>query len=274
MKHFAGRVALVTGGGAGIGRSIAHAFAREGMDLVIADIDLAAATAVAVEVEALGRRALPAQVDVADLESVTALAGEVTKAFPAIDILVNNAGVTLRPLRYFWDSSYADLKWVMDINFWGVVNGLHVFLPGMRDAGGPKHIVNTSSLASFLDVPGHSIYSASKGAVDGLSRSLRAELAEHDIGVTLLFPGYFATQIYESEKRRPAEERSEAREVAAYSGHHHGRSTRPIDIDLVGPMVVEAIMENRPYCFTHPLPPPAMEQRFADIRAGYRAPAS
>lgn len=281
-------VAVVTGAGGGIGRSIALSLAKEGCDIVIADIEQDAASAVAAEVEALGRRSLAVQTDVSSKDAVAALAERTFDTFGKTTVLVNNAGVTLRPFRAIWDTSDADFHWLMNVNFWGVLHGIQCFLPRMMKQPGRKHIVNTSSMSGLLDIAGHGAYSAAKAAVDGLSGSLRSELASHDIGVTLLFPGYIATRIATSERLRPLEEQSETRHVKPYSDYvaeqtppaatinpltggqvalASATTTTPIDVDTVGPMVVGAVRANRPFCFTHPAPEEAIRfraERFLD----------
>jgi len=288
-------VAVVTGAGGGIGRSIALSLANAGCNVVIADIDQQAASAVAEEIDALGRQSLAVQVDVSDKAAMEALADKTFERFGKTTVLVNNAGVTLRPFRAIWDTSDADFRWVMNVNFWGVLNGIQAFLPRMMAQEGTKHIVNTSSMSGLLDIAGHGAYSAAKAAVDGLSGSLRSELASHDIGVTLLFPGYIATRIATSERLRPADEQSDKRGVKPYSDYVADQqrkagainqvtggevasgsqaSAQPIDVATVGPMVLDAILANRPYCFTHPAPETAIHARAARFLDAYHPPVS
>ena len=211
MKDIAGRTAVVTGAGGGIGRAIALALAENGANVVVSDIEADAARAVAEEVGAHGVGSLAVRADVSRLADVEALATAAYGRFSSVEVLVNNAGVTLRPFRASWDTSYEDFQWMMNVNFWGVLHGHHVFVPRMRQGPGEKHIVNTSSMASVLSIAGHSAYSAAKAAVDGLSNAAREELKTQGIGVSILHPGPVRTRIVTSERLRRAEDRSEAR---------------------------------------------------------------
>ncbi|KAH6999308.1 hypothetical protein EDB80DRAFT_555794, partial [Ilyonectria destructans] len=187
--------AVVTGAGGGIGRSIALSLAEAGCDVLVADIDLEAAEVVAGEIEALGRRGIAMKVDVTRSDDVKAMADRAYSEFSNVTVLVNNAGVTMRPFRAIWDSSEADFKWMMEVNFFGVQNGVAAFVPRMLETPGRKHIVNTSSMATLIDPAGHGAYNAAKSAVDGLSNSLRNEVEEEDIGVTIVYPGRVDTRI-------------------------------------------------------------------------------
>jgi NAD(P)-dependent dehydrogenase (short-subunit alcohol dehydrogenase family) len=168
-----GSVAVVTGGGSGIGRSIVLSLARAGSNCVVADIDRQAAEEVRDEALAFGVKALCVETDVA---SVRHLSDETQRHLGHVNILVNNAGVTLRPFRARWDSIIEDYTWVIRTNFGGVVNGFLPFAPQMRLQLGIHHIVVTSSMDSLTGYAGHSTYTASKGAIDGFVRTARLEL--------------------------------------------------------------------------------------------------
>lgn len=285
MQDLKGRVAVVTGAGTGMGRSMALSLAAEGVDLVVSDIEGAAAEAVRDEAIALGRRAIAVATDVSDLGQVEALADAAYAEFGRVDILINNAGVTLRPFRAVWDTSYEDFQWVLGVNIWGVIHGIHVFVPRMRAQEGEKHIVNVSSMSTLAKVPGHSTYVLSKAAINGFSDVIREELLADGFGVTILYPGYVKTRIATSERLRPADQRSEGREVPSYDSYRKveegARSQGPVHIedagamqvgieaDVVGPMLVKAIRENRPYCLTHPAPDVPMRAQFDALLEGY-----
>lgn len=196
MEQLAGRVAVVTGGGDGIGRALSLTLAAEGMDLVIADIRLERASAVAEEARTLGRRALPVAVDVGDRASVEALADAAYAEFGAVHVLCNNAGVVgVSPLTAVEDANW---RWLIQVNLWGVVYGLQTFLPRMLDAGQEGHVVNTASSAGLY--PGGSgrqgAYVASKYAVVGMTEALAAELEGSPIGATVLCPTATRTDIF------------------------------------------------------------------------------
>ncbi|NMF88631.1 SDR family NAD(P)-dependent oxidoreductase [Aromatoleum petrolei] len=288
MNEIEGRTAVVTGAGGGIGRSIALALADAGANVVVSDIEPEAAAAVAAEVRDRGVRSMMVKTDVSRLDEVEQLAQAAYKQFGAVEILVNNAGVTLRPFRASWDTSYDDFRWVMSVNFWGVLHGHHVFVPRMLQTEGEKHIVNTSSMASLLTVPGHCAYSISKCAVDGLSHCAREELKTQGIGVSILHPGPVRTRIISSERLRTEEDRSEARGVkpwadptSAAKAEHDVRSvpsqvdpdvaSSPMDYitaNAIGIKVVAGIRGNIPHILTHPIPVEALQARTNVVIAG------
>ena len=175
MKQLRDRVALVTGGGSGIGRGMALAFADSGMHVVIADIEEDAARKVAGEVEQRGVRSLPVQVDVTDRAAVEALAERSFAELGAVHVLCNNAGVAVfGPLDQMSDE---DWRFVLSVNLEGVVHGLQAFLPRMRELEGEKHVVNTASGAGLIAFPTLGVYTATKYAVVGISETLRADVA-------------------------------------------------------------------------------------------------
>lgn len=186
------RVAVVTGGGGGIGRATSAALAGRGCHVAVADVDRTAAEATADEVRALGRRASVHVVDVRDLAAVEQLATEVVDEHGGCHVLVNNAGVT--SAGAFEDESVEDLHWIVDINLWGVVHGCRAFLPVLRVAD-EAHVVNLSSMVGLLGLPHNVSYSMTKAAVRGLSEGLRAELVTSGIGCTAVFPGAINTRI-------------------------------------------------------------------------------
>jgi NAD(P)-dependent dehydrogenase (short-subunit alcohol dehydrogenase family) len=196
MRDLAGRTAVVTGAGSGIGRALSRALADEGCRLALVDIDptgldetrrLLAGAPVSTHVA-----------NVADRERMAALPAEIEAEHGAIHLLFNNAGITIS--EPFEDSSLERLELVIGINLWGVLYGCHYFLPSLKRAG-EAQIVNTSSMAGFLGLPNQAGYSLTKAAVKSLSESLRVELAMHGIGVTSLHPGAIKTGIMKAAAR-------------------------------------------------------------------------
>lgn len=189
--NLSNKVVVVTGAGSGIGRATALAVAAEGARVAACDIDRD-------RIEALGRELgdrllLVRAVDVADRAQMAAFAAAVHESVPAADVIVNNAGVAVGGT--FLDTSLDDWDWLLGINLRGVIHGCHFFLPKLVERGGGGHVINVSSILGIYPAPNVTAYVASKFAVLGLSQSLRAELAEHRIGVTAICPGMIATAI-------------------------------------------------------------------------------
>lgn len=201
MERLDGKVAVVTGGGSGIGRAIVHEFAAVGIHTVVADIEADRAEAVAEEVRLLGSAdSVAAGVDVADHAAMVDLADTAFDTFGPVHILCNNAGVLV--FKGFADSIIEDWQWVYGVNVMGVINGVTAFLPRMLEHGEDGHIVNTSSIAA-LGATG--IYGTSKAAILSLTDSLADELADTPIKVSALLPGMVKSQIVVAERNRPAE---------------------------------------------------------------------
>ena len=208
MELTQGSVAVVTGAASGIGTALARAFAAAGCAVVLADVDGHALEAAAATVEG---ETLTVVTDVSDAAAVEELAESAFQRFGAVDVVCNNAGVsTFNPLVA---QTLDDWRWVLGVNLWGVVHGVHAFLPRLL-AQGRGHIVNTSSLAGLASgLPDLGPYNVSKVGVVALSETLRLELlmSGAPVGVSVLCPGTTPTQILESERNRPAVLGQEAR---------------------------------------------------------------
>jgi NAD(P)-dependent dehydrogenase (short-subunit alcohol dehydrogenase family) len=227
------RVALVTGAASGIGRATATRLAREGMRLVLADVDEPGLGSLAAD---LGERVLLARrVDVADRAAMAAFAEQVHALVPAVDLLVNNAGVAFA--GGILDTPLPQWDWVLGINLGGVVHGCHYFVPPMVRRGRGGYVVNISSVFGLYAAPGVTAYVASKFAVLGLSRAMRTELAPHGVGVSAVCPGMIATQIVAS--ARAPEGRSMGRAVELFK-------QRGADPAEVATAVVAAARTGRP----------------------------
>ncbi|MGI8667092.1 MAG: SDR family NAD(P)-dependent oxidoreductase [Jatrophihabitans sp.] len=192
MKDFTGKVVVITGAGSGIGRALAQNLAARGAVLAVSDVDDAG---LAETVRLLGSATVRSdRLDVRDRVAMAGYASAVAEQFGVVNVLINNAGVALT--GSVADMSYADLEWVMDIDFWGVVNGSKEFLPHLI-ASGDGHLVNLSSLFGLLAVPGQSAYNAAKFAVRGFTEALRQEMlvARAPVAVSCVHPGGIRTAI-------------------------------------------------------------------------------
>jgi short-subunit dehydrogenase len=194
MTAIRGAAAALTGAASGIGRALALELAARGCELALADRDEAGLQAVAAEIERHPQKVTLHPIDVGDPEQIAEFAQAAIAAHPGLNILVNNAGVTL--LGQFHETDQAEMDWLFNINFWGVVHATRAFLPhlsGRREA----HIVNLSSLFGIIAPPGQTAYVASKFAVRGFSESLRHELqaAGSPVRLSVVHPGGVATNI-------------------------------------------------------------------------------
>jgi short-subunit dehydrogenase len=195
MTAIRGAAAAVTGAASGIGRALALELAARGCDLALADRDEAGLQTLAAEIaKAHAQKVTVHRVDVGEPGQIADFAQAATAAHPGLNILVNNAGVVL--LGQFGEIDQAQMDWLMNINFWGVVHGTRAFLPHLarqREA----HIVNLSSLFGIIAPPGQTAYAAAKFAVRGFSESLRHELqmAKSPVKLSVVHPGGVSTNI-------------------------------------------------------------------------------
>jgi len=263
-----GRVAVVTGAGSGIGKALAEAFATAGSAVVVADIDGAAAKAVADGITSRGGAADAVVVDVSDAASVEELAATTIASHGRVDVLCNNAGVST--FNLIEDHTLDDWRWVLSVNLWGVIHGVHTFLPILRRQGTPAHIVNTASIAGLLSgVAFIGPYSATKVAVVSISETLvkEFEIAQLPIGVSVLCPSSVDTRVMESERSRPAALGAEHRTDLAESVRLgiRGSFTGPTGLTpaQVADRVVAAIRGDEFWIVTHPGERPSVEARFA-----------
>jgi len=210
MKEFNDRVAVITGAASGIGRAIAEKLAQEGMKVVLSDIEKESLSQTEEELIQLGFDVMSILVDVSKIDDVKTLAKKTIDNYGAVHILVNNAGVGFagKSSTTIWESPLSDWQWILGVNLWGVIHGVHVFTPIMLEQNFECFIINTCSIAGLVPPqPGASIYSISKHAVVALSESLQSDLSRfsNKIKVLALCPGFISTKITESERNRPKE---------------------------------------------------------------------
>ena len=194
MSSFAGKVAVITGAGSGIGRALALNLAKKGARLALSDIDTDGLAETVRQAEALGAEVKSDRLDVAEREAVLAYADAVVAHFGKVNQVYNNAGIAYN--GNVEKSEFKDIERIMDVDFWGVVNGTKAFLPHLI-ASGDGHVVNISSLFGLIAVPGQSAYNAAKFAVRGFTEALRQEMliAKHPVKVTCVHPGGIKTAV-------------------------------------------------------------------------------
>ncbi len=271
-----GKVAFITGGASGLGLSMARAFGKEGMKVMLADIDEKTMAAAKADLEA---RQVPVSTvicDVTDRGSVKSAALQTIADFGKVHVVCNNAGVaaggaigTVRD---------RDWEWILDVNLKGVVYGVETFTPLIKSHGEGGHFVNTASMAGMISPPNMEPYCATKFAVVAMSEGWAGQLAPFGIGVSVLCPGFVKTLIHESWRNKQAKYGGaadtdsgigETRDAAA------NNVLSGIDPDVVGARVVEGIRNNEVHIFTHREMRVFVEARFQAIMQGFdRADAS
>ena len=273
MRDITGKVAFITGGASGMGLAMARSFAAAGMKVAIADVEQAALDRVKAEFDASNAEVITLRVDVTDRAAMEAAADATEAAFDKVHVLVNNAGVAVG--GSLDQMSYEDWDWVMGVNLDGVVNGLQAFLQRIKAHGEGGHVVNTASLAGHFAIPGLGIYTATKYAVVGISETLRADLKQHNIGVSVLCPGVVNTNIFDSGRNRPSHLQGEtdtAQMVLSEDVTEPEREqrmaemmARALDPAVVGDMVLHSIQEDEFYIFSHPEVEPMVSGRAAEV---------
>ncbi len=269
MKDFRDRVAVVTGGASGLGRAMALRFAREGMKIVLADIEQTTLDATLAEFHRAGHDAVSLLCDVSRADDVEALAEKALAAFGGVHIVCNNAGVA--PGGVVWEHSVKDWEWAMGPNVWGVIHGVRVFTPILLKQNTDAHIINTASVAGLLTLPGMGLYCVTKHAVVSLTECLHHDLAARTdkVRCSVLCPAYVPTRIAESERNRPEhlrEERPKSEEdLRREAGMRHAVESGKISAEQVADAVLDAVREQRFYILTHQRIKPAIETRMQDI---------
>jgi len=282
MKNFKGRTAVLTGAGSGFGLECARIAAREGMHVVMVDVQADALATAAAEVAALaaplGGRVLARRVDVSQAEAMQTLAGEVQAAFGAPSLVFNNAGVGGAG-GLVWEASVKDWEWVLNVNVWGVVHGVRLFTPMMlaaaqADPAYEGHIVNTASMAGMLSPPNMGVYNVSKHAVVTLSETLYQDLSlvTEQVHAHVLCPYFVPTGISQSQRNRPAELANDnpqltKSQLIAQAMSDKAVGSGKISAAQVAAMVFEALREDRFYIFSHPHALGPVKTRLDDVLA-------
>jgi NAD(P)-dependent dehydrogenase (short-subunit alcohol dehydrogenase family) len=278
ITDFKGKTAVITGAGSGFGLEVARIAAREGMNLVLADVQADALDTVVSELQTSGAAVLGQRTDVSEAAEVESLGRATLARFGAPHFVFNNAGVAAGGL--IWENTEEDWGWVLGVNLMGVVHGVRVFTPMMLNAAklDPAyrgHVVNTASMAGLLNPPNMGAYNVSKHAVVSLSETLYQDLAlvTDQISASVLCPYFVPTGISKSERNRPQ--------------NLSGQSAKPTPSQLIGramsdkavgsgkvtaaqvaQMVFDAITEGRFYIYSHPKALGAVQTRLEDVVQG------
>jgi NAD(P)-dependent dehydrogenase (short-subunit alcohol dehydrogenase family) len=253
VRELRGGTAVVTGGASGIGRAMVDRFAAERMNVVVADINEAAAQAAAGELRAAGHRAVGIRTDVSKLDEVRALADAALDAFGTVHVVCNNAGVVVGGrVEELTDDEW---RWVVDVDLWGAVNGVRVFLP-LIESQGAGHLVSTASTSGLVAPPFIAPYSVAKAGVIALMEAVRRELdaRRSPIGASVLVPGPVDTPLLSTSRLAPPTvgQRSDTPEGRSFSesAASYLATTGKSSVEVAA-LVVEAIRANRFWIITH-----------------------
>lgn len=208
MQDFSGKVALITGGASGVGRSLAFALGRRGARIVVGDVDKSAMEQIAADLAAEGIDNLVEHCDVTSVDSLNALADAAEKAFGGLDLVFANAGIGAGESGAMWDYSEKDWQWCLNVNVWGVINSIRAFMPRLVASGKEAHFVVTGSgNGAYIILPDAPIYTASKAAVHAITENLhyQCQAGGLPVKVSALFPGPHVvdTGLFNSGRVRP-----------------------------------------------------------------------
>src|SRR5579884_4192982 len=259
MREFKDRVAVVTGAASGIGFAMAERFARERMKVVLADIHPDSLQQAAAELRAAGATVLAVPTDVSDAAAMEALASKTVETFGAVHLVCNNAGVVAD--RPAWEFTPADWQWILGVNLFGVIHGIHAFVPRMLAQGEEGHIVNTASAAAFVPLQGIAPYNVCKAGVVALSETLAMDLAQvgAQIKVSVLCPGFVTTNLpATSARNRPQQPAAAAAQMGGgpmtrlVQEARDGGLRNPLTAADVADQVLAAVRDERFYILPHP----------------------
>lgn len=254
MKDLNGKVAVITGGGSGIGRAMAERFAAAGMHIVLADVDEVRLRTVEADLGERGTQVLPVLCDTSLEESVQELARRTLERFGGAHVLCNNAGVA--GVGDPWNGPMSVWEWVVDINLYGVVHGIRAFLPIMLDQG-EGHIVNTASMAGLLAMPGLAPYNATKSAVVAISEGLFVEQVAKGspVRVSVLCPSFVKSNLMVDPKwidRLGAQPADTSDPIgAAMTQMLQAGVEEGLEASAVADMVHDAVVDGRFWILTH-----------------------
>ncbi len=277
MKSFKGRTAVITGAASGFGLETSRIAAREGMNVVMADVQQDALDQASAEIAALGAPVLPYRLDVSMADQVEALAAATLARFGAPHFVFNNAGVACGGL--VWENTLKDWEWLIGVNLMGVVHGMRCFTPMMLAAAkaDPRyegHIVNTASMAGLLSPPNMGIYNVTKHAVVTLTETLYQDLrlVTDQLSASVLCPYFVPTGISRSHRNRPAEMKDAAiptrSQLIGQAMSDKAVGSGKVSAAMVAQFVFDALREDRFYIYSHPKALGPVQTRLEDVVQG------
>ena len=275
MSQFAGKTAVISGGAEGIGLSIATALGEEGMNIVLADIDMENLEKACEKLDQAGVAVLGVALDVAQETQWHEVAKQAVERFGKVHMVVNNAGVGGEAGSLEQQNSKV-WQWALDVNLMGVVYGAKTMVPLIKEHGEGGWIVNVASMAGMGGVPYSGAYTATKMAVVALSESWAGELEKEGIAVSVLCPAFVQTRIYESQRNRQASYQSEntpSSEASAMAERARSAVESGIEVSIVGKRVIEALGAGELYIFTHPNYRPVLQHRAKKIDEAFERAA-
>jgi len=275
MDKLENKVAFITGAAGGIGLGIAQVCLAAGMKVVITDIRKTALESAAATLAAGNKVLLPLVLDVTNRGAWAACADRVRSEWGGVDLLCSNAGVNfIGPMH---EATYADWDFALGVNLGGAINAVHTFAASMISSGRRGHIVITASVAGLFAGPGAGVYATSKYALVGFAESLRADLRETGVGVSLLCPGPVQSELFESTQIvRPAQLAATGSVPVVPAGTVRQDTaiyrTAPTGAEI-GELVLKGVRRNDLYILTHPEIRPVLEARAAALLAALPAEA-
>jgi NAD(P)-dependent dehydrogenase (short-subunit alcohol dehydrogenase family) len=281
MNQFAGKTAVISGGGEGIGLSIAKALGEQKMNIVLADIDAGNLEKASAELEQAGVPVLAVTLDVAEEAQWQEVARQALDRFGSIHMLINNAGVGGES-GSIENQNAQSWEWTVNVNLMGVVFGAKVLVPLIKEHGDGGWLVNVASMAGMGGVPYGGAYSATKSAVVALSEGWAGELKSAGIAVSILCPAFVQTRIYDSQRNRQtryqsdgpeSSYRAESTDKSGMLGKAKAAVQNGIDASIVGKRLVEALSAGELYVFTHPNYRPVVQYRAKMIDAAFERAA-